>query len=696
MNDQSQMMNNPPIPPPQVMNNPHHPQLMMNQPPPLTQPPQPNPQIMAQSQQFMINQSQQQQRSYNNRMWPPHQTSMDMMKFPNPNPNLMMKLQQQQGGFVGSKPRNWKGGKKGNSNDKRRKEKPVIIAGGSGSGSGLVGGGGGGGGGGGYKPPTLNELQHQNRIRARKFYPNKKKYSGGGTNNNRFAPYAPRNTTSFIIRAKKSGGIASLVSPCPVTPAVLPTPIFSPSREVLGDMAKEEWGVDGYGSMKGLIRLRNEADGHEDDEEEEVGSSESDVEEHVEVERRLDHDLSRFEMIYPNYGVDYNNVLENRVDDQDSHIAQLEDENLILKERLFLMEREFDDLRRRLQYLERQKQGVDGVNEFVENVSDNESEGNNDEVVEENNEEGGEVDAKEEEHYTEGQENNGCVRDVCMEESANAKQEVIDVNMSKDGGVGIHGNKSVGMEEFVVADKEVIGENQFKGEGVGIHGYDSVCMEEVADAQGEVAAEEQPKDDGARNGSSEKSIGDGDVFNRPVLLVLDGGFILLRPEIDYKSSFLEQSKSSGCSRRLERHRCLISSCKLEVSNLEICFCYGIKRSQVANAVTTLPFNLYQKKSSGSTLVRKGPRNMATVGFNKNHESCWFLVEGMNQMLCLDSVLVEEVYTTVNGMLIIPCSSESEVGDSLCWIPFYVPGRLSNEIMEQGTNSCQYSFIGSMA
>lgn len=186
---------------------------------------------------------------------------------------------------------------------------------------------------------------------------------------------------------------------------------------------------------------------------------------------------------------------------------------------------------------------------------------------------------------------------------------------------------------------------------------------------------------------------------------------------------MEQSKSSGCSRRLERHRCLISSCKLEVSNLEICFCYGIKRSQVANAVTTLPFNLYQKKSSGSTLVRKGPRNMATVGFNKNHESrvsilaplsfnstlwlsyiwvfscaClqWFRVEGMNQMLCLDSVLFEEVYTTVNGMLIIPCSSESEVGDSLCWIPFYVPGRPSNEIMEQGTNSCQYSFIGSMA
>ncbi|TKY45497.1 hypothetical protein E2542_SST30532 [Spatholobus suberectus] len=226
----------------------------------------------------------------------------------------------------------------------------------------------------GYQPPTLHELQSQNRLKARKFYP-KKKF------NNRFAPYAPRNTTSFIIRAKKSGGIASLVSPCPVTPAVLPTPILSPSREVLGDMAKEEWGVDGYGSMKGLIRLRSpghEVDVHDDERKRMVGS-ESDVEEHVEVERRLDHDLSRFEMIYPNYGVEYNNVLENRVDDQDSHIAQLEEENLTLKERLFLMERELGDLRRRLLFLERQNHAVEDVNEeVVENGSDNESDGGSD------------------------------------------------------------------------------------------------------------------------------------------------------------------------------------------------------------------------------------------------------------------------------------------------------------------------------
>ncbi|KAL3609096.1 hypothetical protein D5086_000116 [Populus alba] len=281
--------------------------------------------------------------------------------------------------FVPSKPRSssnsssWKGK---NANNNKRMENsnnnPGLSCGVS------------GGGGGGYKPPSLNELQTQNRMKARKYYHPKKKF------NNRFAPYAPRNTTSFIIRAKKSGGIASLVSPCPVTPAMLPTPMFSPSREVLGDMAKEEWGVDGYGSMKGLIRLRspgNEAS--EDDEDDE----ESDVEEHVEVERRLDHDLSRFEMIYPSgggVGGEYiynnnNNVLENRVDDQDTHIAQLEEENLTLKERLFLMESELGDLRMRLQFLESHQQHgqssssamvLEDVNEeVVENVSENESDG---------------------------------------------------------------------------------------------------------------------------------------------------------------------------------------------------------------------------------------------------------------------------------------------------------------------------------
>jgi hypothetical protein len=128
---------------------------------------------------------------------------------------------------------------------------------------------------------------------------------------------------------------------------VLPTPVLSPAREVLVEMAKEAWGVDGYGSMKGLIRLRADAG---DAAGEDSGSGESDVEEHVEVERRLDHDLSRFEMVHlpaaaaaalGGGGVDDD-------EDEEARAARLEEENLTLRERLFLMERDMDELRRRL------------------------------------------------------------------------------------------------------------------------------------------------------------------------------------------------------------------------------------------------------------------------------------------------------------------------------------------------------------
>ncbi|VAI52259.1 unnamed protein product [Triticum turgidum subsp. durum] len=230
-------------------------------------------------------------------------------------------------------------------------------------------------GGGAYQPPAIGDLQVQNRAKARRWFNNPNNAGGGGNPNNAggrkyFFPKsnkggnkakAPRNTTSFIIRAKRAGGIASLVSPCPVTPAVLPTPRISPSREGLSDMAQQQWGVDGYGSMKGLIRLRASSPRHPDAEgDDDDSSSGSDVEEHVEVERRLDHDLSRFEMVYPggmaNGAAGY--VLE---DDQDVHVARLEEENLTLKERLFLMEQEVGDMRRRLEAIEARFAGADGV-----------------------------------------------------------------------------------------------------------------------------------------------------------------------------------------------------------------------------------------------------------------------------------------------------------------------------------------------
>ncbi|XP_010454280.1 PREDICTED: uncharacterized protein LOC104736059 [Camelina sativa] len=493
MNDQSKLMN---PPPPQQMIGQPPPQQRMNPPPPSSQPRIMNQTpLLGQSHPILsMNQQQQQTQVMMNN----NQAMMMNPRNFNLNPSLSSEYQQNLPlNNFGSKHskmmrNNWKGKKITSGGDKRlmmEQQQPIrrmhnsgipmynpqqIIPGSGSIQAGPVGGGG-------YKPPTLNELQSQNRLKTRKFYP-KKKYG------NRFVPFAPRNTTSFIIRAKKSGGIAELVSPCPVTPAVLPTPMFSPSREVLGDMAKEEWGVDGYGSMKGLIRLRadgNELEPYDEDDEDEGGSSESDVEEHVEVERRLDHDLSRFEMIYPNYGgSEYNNVLENRVDDQDSHIAQLEEENLTLKERLFLMERELGDMRRRLQYLERRDMVAEDANE---EVVENESESDGDDT--------GGSDAR---TSGETKENNVAAEDVCMQDVAardgeatgkeinnNSKSNVVEAKYSNHKiDVGSSGeNEPAGKEKAETDFREVSGEQcEEANQGMDQSKDNEMAIEKLEDA----------------------------------------------------------------------------------------------------------------------------------------------------------------------------------------------------------------------
>lgn len=196
-----------------------------------------------------------------------------------------------------------------------------------------------------YVPPRLTELQQQNRVKTKRFYQRKLR-----------APRAPRNTSSFIMRAKRPGGLASLVSP--VTPAILPTPVLSPApryREGLVDEVNKVWGVDGYGSMNGLIRLRSVEEGERDDYGG-TGESESELEQdsHAEsvqqLEQRIDHGLSRFEIVYPSPSANgYKQSMEVRMEELENHIAQLEDENLSLKENIYLLQQELAETQRRLQ-----------------------------------------------------------------------------------------------------------------------------------------------------------------------------------------------------------------------------------------------------------------------------------------------------------------------------------------------------------
>lgn len=199
-----------------------------------------------------------------------------------------------------------------------------------------------------YEPPRLSDLQRQNRIRSRKHFPKRRKS----------VPRAPFNNSSFLMRVRQSGGLGSSTSPA--TPAFLRTPVFqSPMLpQYRGGLVEEvkDLGVDGYGSMAGLIHLRsfNDETPSACGVANEVSSMADDVQgpqSVQQVEERLDHGVSRFELTYPSGNAMKSNVqlMEVRLAEQESHIAYLEDENLTLKERLFLVQQEATELRQRLQ-----------------------------------------------------------------------------------------------------------------------------------------------------------------------------------------------------------------------------------------------------------------------------------------------------------------------------------------------------------
>lgn len=212
----------------------------------------------------------------------------------------------------------------------------------------------------GYDPPRLKDLQKQNRLKTRRYYP-KRRMSVPRT-----VPRAPFNNSSFLMQVRRSGGLlaSSYMSSSP-------TSFFmSPACSSYNLGANEpilDYEDYGYGSMTGLIHLRPTEDDHDHDRS--SGSTVVDngidddkmmcnnVEQSLvsaadslqQLEQRIDRDVSRFEMAYPVPQREHKVHFEERVTRQDGHIAQLEDENLTLKERLFLMQLEVDDLKQRLE-----------------------------------------------------------------------------------------------------------------------------------------------------------------------------------------------------------------------------------------------------------------------------------------------------------------------------------------------------------
>jgi hypothetical protein len=189
----------------------------------------------------------------------------------------------------------------------------------------------------------------------------------------RTVPRAPYNDSSFLIKVRRAGGLAALVSPA--TFSTLKTTTSDEDarascyreEEVLEPVT--ELGVgNGYGSMTGLIHLRATDDGsscstvdeididsvqqQQQRQQQEEDSSFSQLDSVRRLEQRLDRDVSRFEMTLPSPSDVHSRrapeSLEERVARQDRDIALLEDENLTLKERLSLMQQAVYEYQERL------------------------------------------------------------------------------------------------------------------------------------------------------------------------------------------------------------------------------------------------------------------------------------------------------------------------------------------------------------
>ncbi len=217
-----------------------------------------------------------------------------------------------------------------------------------------------------YDTPSLKDLPRKKRN---PFPTSRRRSRRSRMQVPRTVPRAPFNDSSFLMKVRRAGGLEALVSPSPATSS---RAIYHREDEgmVVEPPVAEPLGVgDGYGSMTGLIHLRaataedgvsssTTVDESSDidcmpQEEEESSSLLSELDSVRKLEQRLDRDVSRFEMTLPSLSPEDNDngaaeSLEERVVRRDRDIAFLEDENLRLKERLFLMQQEVNEYQKRL------------------------------------------------------------------------------------------------------------------------------------------------------------------------------------------------------------------------------------------------------------------------------------------------------------------------------------------------------------
>lgn len=221
--------------------------------------------------------------------------------------------------------------------------------------------------GGDYGPvPSLSALRHANRQRARQYF---RRVSGFENESflaaplsvprttPRTVPRAPENTTSFLIEEHRSSPNQQLALAHEQQLGNLGN--WTGNGLLDEDAALLGADLDFFGTNEGLIRpTRRESPAHSHDGESDFSSDETSDDEDG------DNVVPGYELHFAQQPGNVAEVRElpsavvARLEEQATYIAQLEDENLNLRERVFLLQQELQDLRREGRVLQSSEEEV--------------------------------------------------------------------------------------------------------------------------------------------------------------------------------------------------------------------------------------------------------------------------------------------------------------------------------------------------
>ena len=214
-----------------------------------------------------------------------------------------------------------------------------------------------------FRPPRLKDLWKSNSINARRYFPERPKLPKRPGNLG-VMPDAPFNTTSYIMSSSKLGGASTtpLLSPAIPQPRTIPsTPRVSSATAQLATEGVQDLHVNPYGSMASLFHLRSPSEesadsddpvNKDDGSDSESGSTtsgdssggcgargqETNGVAMEEVLAEEDGRGSAFEERLPladganSHHAAGDHYLRTRMDEQEICLAQLEEENLDLRE----------------------------------------------------------------------------------------------------------------------------------------------------------------------------------------------------------------------------------------------------------------------------------------------------------------------------------------------------------------------------